>query len=136
MNKKYFALERLELANRLRQIRENAGYTQEGFAELLGLTLPAYKKIESAENQLTLDRMRILNKKLNVSADFLLYGKNSDFDETWKMIQNCTESQKLCLMIRLMTYFTKVKSSIYMEKKSLQECDNEILEMINFMERE
>jgi len=50
MSKKDTLGERLQSACRLRQIRENAKLTQEQFAEILGISVSAYKKVESGEN--------------------------------------------------------------------------------------
>ena len=50
MSKKDTLGERLQSACRSRQIRENAKLTQEQFAEILGISVSAYKKVESGEN--------------------------------------------------------------------------------------
>lgn len=134
MGKKEISPERQDLANRLRQIREGAGYTQERFAELLEISLSAYKKIEIGENQITLDGLRKLDKKMEVSADYLLYGKNSDLDETWKMIQNCTEPHKLLLMLRLFHYFTKCKGQKFSEEEKLVLYDEQLLQVMNLLD--
>lgn len=134
MTKKDVDTERQELADRLRQIREGAGYTQERFAELMELSLSAYKKIESAENQMTLDGLRRLGKKLAISADYLLYGKNADLDDTWRMIQNCTEANKLFIMLRLFTYFAKIKDQAFSEKKNFLQYDDRILKAMNLLD--
>ena len=39
----------MQSACRLRQIRENADLTQEQFSEILGISVSAYKKVESGE---------------------------------------------------------------------------------------
>lgn len=134
MNKREISSERRDLANRLRQIREDAGYTQERFAELMEISLSAYKKIESGENQMTLDGLRRLGRKLEISADYLLYGTNSDLDRTWKMIQNCTEPHKLFLMLRLFDYFSNTKGQGFSEKKSFNQYDDKILQVMSLLD--
>ena len=42
-------MEKLEAAKRLHQVRKNLGITQQKFAEILDISLSAYKKIESGE---------------------------------------------------------------------------------------
>ena len=54
MNKRNTLGERMQSACRLRQIRENADLTQEQFSEILGISVSAYKKVESGENQVKL----------------------------------------------------------------------------------
>lgn len=130
MSKKNVGEERLALAERLREIRNNLNYTQEKFAEILGISLTAYKKLESAENQITLKSLRILEKQLNISADYLIFGRHSDFDETWKMIQNCSEQDKMRLMLRMYTYFTKGKDAKYQEDSAVKAMDEIILKVL------
>lgn len=130
MGKKNVGKERTELAARLRQVRISLGYTQEKFAEVLGISLTAYKKIESAENQITIDGLRILNRELNVSADYLLFGKHSNSEKTWENIQNCSENDKLMLMLRLFMYFSEIKDEKFLSNKVLNELDEKILKYI------
>ena len=49
MAEKRLTSEKIKTAERLKGIRERMGYTQEGFANELNISLSAYKKIESAE---------------------------------------------------------------------------------------
>ena len=64
-------MEKLEAAKRLHQVRKNLGITQQKFAEILDISLSAYKKIESGENCVSLNSLRILNRELGVSADYI-----------------------------------------------------------------
>lgn len=80
MNKRYTLGERMQSACRLRQIRENADLTQEQFSEILGISVSAYKKVESGENQVSIASLSNLYKKMNVSTDYILFGKR----KTWK----------------------------------------------------
>lgn len=129
MRKKDFLAERLELAKRLREIRMDMDYTQEKFAEILGISLTAYKKIESAENQITVNGLRILERELNISADYLIFGKPSDFNETWKLVQNCSENDKMHMFLRLYSYFSHGKNEKYLNKDYLTEIDEKIAKM-------
>lgn len=124
MNREVFKEDRLELTKRLRQIRTNLGMTQERFAELFDISLTAYKKIETGENQITLDEMRVLHKKLNVSADYLLFGKRSEWEGAWETVENCSESDKMHLMLRLLAYFMLVKKEKYTSEEVLKEIDD------------
>lgn len=126
MSKKYIGQERRELAERIRQIRISMDYTQEKFAEILGISLTAYKKIESGENQITINGLRILNRELNVSADYLLFGTRSDSEKTWEAIQNCSEDDKLMLMLRLFMYFSEAKKGKYLSREALREMNEKV----------
>lgn len=130
MDKREKSKDRMDMVNRLREIRENEGYTQESFSELLGISTSAYKKIESGENQITLDGIRKLEKKLNISADYLLFGKNSDYEETWRMIENSSEKDKLSYLIKLYLYFTHGKKKTFLRKDYNVKIDEKIEEII------
>lgn len=113
MSKKNVVIEKFQCACRLRQIRENAGLTQENFSEILGISLSAYKKVESGENQVSISCLRNLHNEMNVSADYVLFGKNQNMEGAWETVLNCTEVDKMLLMLRLMMYFTNLKKSIF-----------------------
>ena len=133
MEKRENDKERKELANRLRQIRENMGYTQESFSELLEISTSAYKKIESTENQITLDGIRRLEKKLNISADYLLFGKNADFEQTWKLIENSSEHDKLYYLMRLVIYFSHQKKKTFLPEEFRVKIDEKLEEIIKIL---
>ncbi len=129
MDKERFREDRIALTKRLRQIRNGLGMTQEKFAELFDISLTAYKKIETGENQITLDEMRVLNKELHVSADYLLFGRRSRREEAWEVVENCSENDKMHIMLRLVAYFTHVKGETYVPGEVLKEID-EVIENI------
>lgn len=127
--KKQFHADRMALAKRIRQVRINQSMTQEKFAELFDISLTAYKKIEIGENQITLDELRILNKKLNVSVDYLLFGKRPDWKGIWQIVENCSENDKMHLMLRLLMYFMMVKKEKYTSEEMLKEIDEMMMQL-------
>lgn len=122
--------ERMQSATRLRQIRENANLTQERFAEILGISLSAYKKVESGENQVSLSCLRNLYNAMNVSTDYILYGDNKNLDDTWRMILNCSESDKMFLLLRLLVYFTIIKDTEFPLQDNQSNKDKEIMQLL------
>lgn len=132
MSKKDTLGERLQSACRLRQIRENAKLTQEQFAEILGISVSAYKKVESGENQVSLSSLRNLYNEMSVSADFVLYGKMQDMDAVWKEIINCSEADKLLILLRLLAYFTEVKKRTFPLSEEQTKDEQELL---HFMQK-
>lgn len=118
--------DRLDTAARIRKIRETAGLTQEAFAEILGISLSGYKKIENAENQISLSGLRKLNRKLQVSTDYILLGEHEQPNIVWDQIMNCSDSDKMFLMIKLLFYFTKTKDSIFYHKKEQENIDKAV----------
>lgn len=130
-----FLKDRLDTAARIRQIRETAGLTQESFAEILGISLSGYKKIENAENQISLNGLRKLNRKLQVSTDYILLGENEHSNIVWDQIMNCSDSDKMFLMIKLLFYFTKTKDSIFYHKEEQENIDKAILHIIEELKK-
>lgn len=130
MSKMDTAKERMQSALRLRQIRDGANLTQEEFAEILGISASAYKKVESGENQVSLPCLKKLHDVMNVSTDYVLYGDKENLDNTWYMISNCSEQDKMLLCLRLLSYFTKIKGSVFPLKDDLFQEDKNIMQYL------
>ncbi len=135
MSKKDTLEERMQSAFRLRQIRENADLTQEQFSEVLGISLSAYKKVESGENQVSLSSLRNLYKKMSVSVDFVLFGENQKLSGVWESVLNCSETDKMFLLLKLLVYFTKMKKSTFSLKEEQSEENEEILQILNQLQK-
>lgn len=116
MARKKISSEKLETADRLRYLREQMGYTQEVFANRLNISLSAYKKIESAENNVSVNVLRKLNE-MDVSSDFILFGHQTDVDTARSSIQRCSEADKLYLCVMLILHFVEKKG--YSDKADL-----------------
>lgn len=123
--------DRMELANRIHQLRLDCGNTQEQFAEILEISVSALKKIESGVNQISIDGLRRLENKLHVSSDYILFGKKTDAKKMWTDILNCTEDDKFFIMMRLIYYFTKVKNTTFCDSKTQKQYDMQILDFMN-----
>lgn len=134
MRKKEDVTQKQEIAARLREIRKNSGLTQEKFAEILELSLSAYKKVESAENQISIDSLRKIEEQLKVSSDYVLFGKREDVDEIWKAILNCSECDKMVTLFRLLNYFTTVKGTRYATQDEQSICDERFLKLLKEMD--
>ena len=135
MSKEDSLKERMQSAYRMRQIRENSGLTQEQMAEILGISSSGYKKVESGENSISISSLRCLHKEMNVSADHVLFGETKSIDGAWEEILNCSETDKLFLMLRLITYFTKTKKGIYPLAEEQSEEDKGILQLIDKLQK-
>jgi len=130
MNKDFFK-DRLDTAARIRQVRERVRLTQEQFAEILGISLSGYKKVENAENQISLTSLRKLHQKFQVSSDYILFGTNADPGALWEQIMNCPDSEKMLLMLKLVCYFAKSKDSLFYQTDEQENIDQAILHAIN-----
>lgn len=108
MNDNKISTEKIKTAERLRGIRERMGCTQEVFANKLNISLSAYKKIEGAENNVSVNVLKKLNE-MKVSSDYILFGEKGDVDSVWRDIQTCTEEDKLYICIMLMIHFVEMR---------------------------
>ncbi len=100
---------------RLRKMREDLGYTQEQFSQILGINISTYKKIETYNRRISLDNLMTLHEKLNVSVDYILFGDRTPQEQAWTEMLNCTETDKVILFLRLFRYFTQNKPEIFPE---------------------
>lgn len=130
MAEKSTSMNKRQIAGRIKTIRENAGYTQEQFSEILGISVSALKKIESGENQVSVSCLQKLNEGMNVSADWVLFGKTTDIEALWRNIENSSEEDKMFVMLRLIYYFTKMKKIIYREKGEQETVNDEIIDFL------
>lgn len=124
---------KLERAARIRTIRKNVGLTQEEFAERIGISVSAYKKVETGENQISMDCLAQMEQQLNVSSDYVLFGKKVEADEAWKGFMNCSERDKIFLLLRMLNYFTKVKQGKYVTQDMQAVYDEKLLEFLKDM---
>lgn len=117
-------MSKLKVNIRLKLIREDRGYTQEQFAELLEVSTSGYKKIESGEVRIGIDKIQTLHKKLGISADYLLFDENTEFAEAWEKTINLPEEEKWKMFLRLYAYLIrKTTDDSYMET-AMETVDN------------
>ena len=73
-----------EMAGRIKARRSALHFTQEQFAEFIDITASSYTKIENAFQKPSLDTLIKIAEKLNLSLDYLVFGKyeNKKMDNT------------------------------------------------------
>lgn len=71
----------IEVGQYVKQCRENAGLTQEAFAELIGLGVKHISAIECGNAGVSLPTLRRMSKALSVPADFLLFGPVNNIED-------------------------------------------------------
>ena len=67
----------MSFGENLQKIRKRNQLSQEGLAEMLGVSRQAVSKWELGEGYPEVDKLLILSKKLNISLDSLLGGENA-----------------------------------------------------------
>lgn len=94
----------IEIGIRLKDIRENLHYTQSQFAEILGICDEHYRKIENGSVGLTLEKVNILHKEVNIDPNYLILGENCDNMDVGYWMINCSKEQRKNMLKRLMEY--------------------------------
>lgn len=108
------------IAKRLKETRIRLGYTQERFSELLGITVSAYKKIESGDNQISVNGLKRM-KRIGVSSDFIIFGEEPDEADVWEKIQLFSEEKRLLIFLKLFTQYIEGKKGYSQSKKDADE---------------
>lgn len=82
------------MGKRLRILRIELNYTQEQMAEILEMSSAYYGKIERGIHGLSLDKLVIVNKKLDIDINYLLTGvKRGDFSLD-KVLMECPRTKR------------------------------------------
>ncbi len=71
---------KLQIGRRLRQKREQAGYTREKLGELCSLSPRFIANIELGDSTFSLDSLMTVCRVLSCSADYLLFGERVNGD--------------------------------------------------------
>ena len=71
--------EQKSMANRIKERRKSLNYTQEQFAELVGISASSYTRIENAFQNPALNTLIKISKNLKVSLDYIVFGETEKF---------------------------------------------------------
>ncbi len=110
MSEKKILQENIDTGFRLKKVREKMRLTQEAFAAKLGISVSAYKKLESGENGLSTRMLRML-KKENISSDYLLFGEVRPVEQLWVEVENSKAEDKMEILVRLILDRSKDETS-------------------------
>lgn len=98
----------VEVGQYVKHYREQAGLTQEAFAELIGLGDKHVSAIECGSVGVSLTTLRKMSKVLFVPADLLLFGPPNNTEQS-------VRSSELELMFSRISYLTPQKFRIVKE---------------------
>ena len=100
--------------NRLKQLRQQTGDTQEDVAKVIGVTRRGYQKMENEESQIKSDKAQKLAKYFGVSVGYLLgYEPESEQASNYQKIKICfSNGEELSFLVRNFTEkeLTKITS--------------------------
>lgn len=99
-----------EIGKRIKEIRENMNLTKESFAKLLGISGQYLGIVERGKSYLSIEKLKKLCDLTGLSADYILFGKDSSKENTTKEILSeftdeqleigCDTLKKLALFIK------------------------------------
>lgn len=91
--------------NRLKQLRQQTGDTQEDVAKVIGVTRRGYQKMENEESQIKSDKAQKLAKYFGVSVGYLLgYEPESEQVSNYQKIKiRFSNSEELSFLVRNFT---------------------------------
>lgn len=84
----------VEMGKRLRIIRIEENYTQEQFAEILGMSTAYYSKVERGIHGLSLKKLVEVYEKLNVDINYLLTGARNSALSVDTFIKECPKNKR------------------------------------------
>ncbi len=101
------------MANRIKERREQLGFTQEQFAETIEISSSSYTKIENAFQKPSLDTLIAISEKLKLSLDYLVYGgekpRSENNDEVLQAIIEFCDKDKLLHAKEVINKLIKIK---------------------------
>lgn len=85
---------KVEIGKRIKNIRENMNMTKESFAKLLGISGQYLGMIEHGKSYLSIEKLKILCDITNLSADYILFGKDTNIkNETREILSEFSDEQ-------------------------------------------
>lgn len=97
---------------KIRQIREEKGYTQRDVADVLGLVPASYNKIENGKTALTVENLQKIADFLGVSVKEILFDEQSSSSELDKRILEKEKRQLVKNLARQRNEFIAIINSI------------------------
>lgn len=107
-------LDFIQMGKRIRAQRESLGFTREKLAEKMGVSSKFIADLENGAKGIILKKFYTLVQILDVSADYILAGKNPEQDQErlnrqegiLEQLKNCDNDQLEC-MEAITKYFVK-----------------------------
>lgn len=84
----------VEMGKRLRILRIGLNYTQEQMSEILEISTAYYGKVERGIHGLSLEKLVLANKKLDMDINYLLTGSRRGEIALDKIIDECPKNKR------------------------------------------
>ena len=107
---------RKEIGLRIKNIRLNMNITKQKMAELLGISGQYLGMIERGEGTLSIDKLKVLCDMTGLSADYILFGKNTNLEHETNVILSTFTDEQIelgCDTLKKLAVFIKSINIIY-----------------------
>lgn len=98
----------MQVGNRLQLVRENLGYTQEAFAEILDVDSAHYRKIEKGKYGLSPEKMLILYRHYKIDPTYLITGEKKQAFDMEIFLANCDREERNRFLKRTLAYMEQL----------------------------
>lgn len=79
---------KFEIGKRITEIRKSMNMNKEQFARLIGMSGQYLGTVEKGVNGLSLDKLVTICKKADISADYILFGKQNINNNVFSTLKN------------------------------------------------
>ncbi|MBE5868606.1 MAG: helix-turn-helix transcriptional regulator [Lachnospiraceae bacterium] len=97
----------IQMGRRLREIRVNCRYTQEQFAETLGVGVEHYRKLENGDYGLQPEKLLILYQIYKIDPTYLITGENKETFDLEMFLANCHHKDRDDFLEQVFRYMRK-----------------------------
>ena len=101
-----------QIGERIRNIRESMHITKEAFAKEIGISGQYLGLIEHGKNYLSIEKLKTLCEYTNLSADYILFGKNVNaINDAKEMLTKFSDEQLIsaCETLKDLAIYLKSK---------------------------
>lgn len=88
---------------RVKQLREDRGFSQNEVADDLGAERSTYRSAENGYNSISIQMIEKIHKKWGVSADYILFGEEYSSEDILGMLRSTSKETRFEVAIRLLT---------------------------------
>ena len=87
----------MELGQNLKKVMKEKGMTQEQLAKRINVERSLISKYCTDECTPSLENFKLISESLNVSSDYLLFGKKRDYFELARILSKLTPNERLII---------------------------------------
>ena len=107
------------VGQRIKELRKINRYTQEEFAEMIGITSKHLGRIESGNTNFSVDVLKSMSKSFSISSDYILFGEETVESKAEKLttIVEHMDAKKIIVVRDVLEYLSEICDSMEFEEK-------------------